>query len=160
MSVDARLLAGPGPLSAHTCRLSFASLSRIPGCGPGRWALGLRVSGCWGRPCLFWLPGLGGNAGEGQGWECGRNTAGVGWMGCNPRELGWRPGVRVRVGVGRWGGRPAVITCLLLPSAWSNDSKPGCGYCCQDGSGRGKAVFQSRLCHLLAVQVRADYFPF
>ena len=116
--MDAHLLAGPGPLSAHTCRLSFASLSRIPGCGPGRWARGLHVSGCWGRPCLFWLPGLGGNAGEGQGWECGRNTAGVGWMGCNPRELGWRPGVGVRVGVGRCGGgaqqsSPASFFLLL-----------------------------------------------
>ena len=38
-------------------------------------------------------------------------------MGCNPRELGWRPRVRVRVGVGRWGGAqqssPASF-CLLV----------------------------------------------
>ena len=143
----------------HTRRLSFASLSRMPGCDPGRWALGLCASGRWGRLCLFWLPGLGGNAGESQGWECGRNTAGVGCMGCNPRELGWRPGVGVGVGVGM-GGLPS--SRHLPPSAFwlVSSSKPGCRYWCEDSSGLSKAVFQSSLCHLLTVQVWADYFPF
>ena len=48
-------------------------------------------------------------------------------MGCNPRELGWRPGVGVGVGVGIGEGCPAVITCLLLPSGWSMVLNQGVG---------------------------------
>lgn len=39
---------------------------------------GLRGGGRWGRPCLFWLPGLGRNVGHSQGQERGRNIDGVG----------------------------------------------------------------------------------
>lgn len=65
-------------LCLHTHRLSFPSLSRIPGCGAGRQVLGLCVSGRCSRPCAFWPPGMGGNAHQSQGWERGRNTGEVG----------------------------------------------------------------------------------
>lgn len=121
------LLAGPGPLSTRTHLQAVLCITvPNPRLWSRRWARRPPCGGCWGRPCLFWLPGLGG---EMQARAKAGNAAGtlLGWggWGVTQESSGGGPGVRVRVGVGRvWGG--AQQSSHLPPSSFClvNNSKP------------------------------------